>query len=233
MEKTELKELTKKYRDDIAARLQEIKASKIPFIIMVDGWNTAGKGFLINELIKSIDPRFFQVFVDKNDDEYSRYPFLYKYYLNIPEDGTFRFFDGTYMTDTISDCFAGKLAVDEYTARLHSINNFERTLTNNGYVILKLFLNISEKEQAKRLGVLGSKNNTAWRIKKSDRAQNANYKEWKRAFESFMSDTNTASMWHVIDSEKNSQLKYEAFKLLYETIDNALKAGKFCGAPYK
>ena len=227
------KELTKKYRDNIAAKLQQIKASKIPFVVMIDGWDAAGKGFLINELIKSIDPRFFKVFVDQEDKEFKRYPFLYRYYLNIPMDGTFCFCDGSYMTHSIRDCFAGKLPADAYNARIHSINNFERTLVNNGYVVLKLFLNISEKEQEKRFNRLKSKDETAWRVEKEDLFQHANYREWKRAYESFMADTNTSAMWHVIDVDKKSELKYEAFKLLSETVDAALAAGKYCGAPYQ
>jgi len=227
------KELAKQYRDEIAAKLQEIKASKIPFIVFIDGWNASGKGYVINELIKSIDPRFFEVVVDENTDEYARYPFLYKYFLNLPENGTFRFYDGSYMTNCVSDLFYGKIGVDEYNERIHAINDFERTLTNNGYVVLKLFLNISEKEQTKRLNKLLSDSSTQWRVKKSDLAQNSNYKTWKKAFNSFMSDTNTSSMWHVIDAASKSEKKYEAFKLLSETIDKALAAGKFDGAPYQ
>ena len=228
------KDLTKQYRDDIAARLQEVKASKIPFVVIVEGWNAAGKGYVINELIKSIDPRFFKVFVDKYDDpEFNRYPFLYKYYLNLPEDGQFVFIDGGYMSDTIQDCFEGKLSSEEYAERINSINNFERTLVNNGYVVLKLFVNVSEKKQTKRMNELLEDKSTQWRVTKSDRLQNANYKAWKKAFDSFMEDTSKNSAWNIIDEDKRSAKKYAAFKLLKETIDKALKNGKFVGAPYK
>lgn len=227
------KEDTKAYRDNISARLQEIKAAGIPFIVLVEGWDTAGKGYLINELIKSIDPRFYNVYVEDGGEGFERYPFLYRYYQSMPANGTFRFMDGGYMESTVDDCLKGKLSKKQYEERIQSINNYERTLINNGYVVLKMFLDISEKEQKSRLEELASNKKSAWRVKKADRFQNANYKAFKKSYETFMKDTNEFSQWVILDAKKQSELKFNAFKLLSDTIDNALANGKFIGKPYE
>lgn len=223
----------KEYRDAISGKLQEIKEKGIPFVVFIDGWDSAGKGYTINELIKSIDPRFYSVVSDKTYAEFERFPFLYRYYVQLPIDGTFKIFDGSYMTTTISDCFKGNLSVDDYHARIKSINDFERTLQGNGYVVLKLFLNISEKEQLKRMNKSLSTGYKSWKITKEDRSQNANYKNWKKSFESFMADTSVNSEWHVLDATDKKDVKLEALKLLYETIEIALAKGKIVGEPYE
>ena len=233
-EKEARKELTKRYRDNISAKLQDIKASGIPFIVMLEGWDTAGKGYILNELIKSIDPRFYSVYVeDAESEEYSRYPYLYRYYQAIPQNGTFRFMDGAYMSDTLWDCFSAKLSSEEYETRIRSINNFERTLVNNGYVVLKMFLNITEKEQAKRIAELSEDKKSSWRVKDTDLFQNANYKAWRKGFASFMNDTKEFAPWNIIDAKSKGELKYQAFKLLSDTIDAALAGGRFNGPAYE
>jgi len=232
-EKELKKEAVKKYRDNIALKLQDIKASKIPFVVLVEGWDTAGKGYIINELIKSIDPRFYSVYVEQGGKGYERYPFLYRYYQQLPLDGCFKFFDGAYMQSTVADCMAGKMSNKAFDERVECINNFERTLVNNGYIVLKIFLDISEKEQKERIDELASSKKSSWRVTKDDLIQNSNYKAWKKNFEAFMSSTELSSKWNVIDAKKNSDLKYEAFKLLSDSIDKALAAGKFSGPAYE
>ena len=111
----------KEYRDAISGKLQEIKEKGIPFVVFIDGWDSAGKGYTINELIKSIDPRFYSVVSDKTYAEFERFPFLYRYYVQLPIDGTFKIFDGSYMTTTISDCFKGNLSVDDYHEQFHPL----------------------------------------------------------------------------------------------------------------
>ena len=58
-----------------------IKDKKIPVLIVVEGWGTSGKGTLISNIIKNIDPRFFKVCnIEQRTAEEKRYPFLKKYF---------------------------------------------------------------------------------------------------------------------------------------------------------
>ena len=227
------KEAIKHYRDNITAKLREIKAAKIPFIVQIEGWSAAGKGYILNELIKSIDPRFYNVYVEDDEKDRSRYPFLYDYFNSIPQNGNFRFMDGGYMQATINDCFYNDLSKSEYKQRIKSLNNYERSLVNNGYVIIKMFLDISEKEQKERLTDLIDSKKHSWRVTSKDILQNANYKAWKKAYKSFMVDNSDYVPWHIIDAKKDKDLRYEAFKLLSDSIDEALAAGKFTGKEYE
>ena len=84
--KDELKERLKEQRDELFEKQMLIKEKKLPVMIIVEGWGTAGKGTLISNIIKNIDPRFFKVFnVDTRTREERRYPFLKRYFDLIPE----------------------------------------------------------------------------------------------------------------------------------------------------
>ena len=231
--KEEKKLEIKKYRDNISGKLQEIKESKIPFVIIVEGWHASGKGMLVNELIKNIDPRFYSVFVEDSERLEDRYPFMYPYFNAIPENGKFTFYEGAYMQNIVDKCFTGEIPADLYRARLRNINNFERQLKNNGYVVIKMFLDVSKKEQAKRLKELNAAKETGWRLNDKSYLQNANHKAWKKAFKSFIEDTSYFAPWHVIEAESKTEIKYQGFKILSDAIDEALKNGKYNGEEYK
>ena len=80
------------------------------------------------------------------------------------EKGKFTFYEGAYMQNIVDKCFTGEIPADLYRARLRNINNFERQLKNNGYVVIKMFLDVSKKEQAKRLKELNEAKETGWRL---------------------------------------------------------------------
>ena len=59
-------------REKLAAQQQSVMAAKLPLVVLVEGWDCAGKGHLINELISEMDPRFYRVAVYKRVPEVLR-----------------------------------------------------------------------------------------------------------------------------------------------------------------
>ena len=88
--------------------------------------------------------------MDKPSSDTRRYPFLYRYLVEIPEAGKFRFFDTCWMEEVTNGFYSGELSKEDYEHRIESINTTERQLTDNGYLIMKFFFQITKKEQKKR-----------------------------------------------------------------------------------
>lgn len=129
-----------------------LKEHKIPVIVLFEGWGASGKGSTISKVIKNIDPRFFKVAtMSAPTEEDLRKPFLYRYFREIPEAGKFTFLDSGWMDQTCRERMDKKLKGDNYSKRIDSIRRFERQLTDNGYVLLKFFMQIDRKEQEKRM----------------------------------------------------------------------------------
>ena len=63
MKKAERKEEAKRLQDKLTALQISLKETKLPVIVLIEGWAAAGKGSLINDLISEIDPRFSSVFI--------------------------------------------------------------------------------------------------------------------------------------------------------------------------
>ena len=78
----------------------QVKEKKLPVMVVLDGWDAAGKGSVLGKVIKELDPRFFDVrTMDKPSEDELRRPFMYKYFSQIPEAGKFMFLDGSWMDE--------------------------------------------------------------------------------------------------------------------------------------
>ncbi len=224
---------TKRLQTLLTAQQPALREAKQPVVVLVEGWAAAGKGGLINKLISDIDPRFSSVFsLDADRRDADRYPFLYPFFSALPENGKMLFMDGGWMEAAVRDRLCGGLSKEEYRQRILSVNRFERQLRDNGYLVLKLFLHISEKEQAKRQKGLLADKETAWRVSDYDRRQNREYDRFRKAYEEFMTATGDVFPWHVVDGSAGKR-NYDGFRLLTEAIAASLAAGKICGEPFE
>ena len=229
-----LKAEVKALRERLAARQQEVREKKLPIIVLVEGWSAAGKGSLINELISEIDPRNYNVVSPVITPEAeTRYPFLYPYAKAIPENGKIMFYDSGWMEDCVRKILHRDITRDEYKKRVRAVNEFERQLRDGGYLVLKLFLDISQSEQHKRMSALRESYETEWRVTQEDLWQHREYKAFKDAYESFMDKTGKTVPWHVLDGSKRTLAARDALKLLMEQIDGALEKGRYVGKPFK
>ena len=229
-QKAELKAL----REKLMGQQQEIRATGLTIIVLVEGWATAGKGSLINELISELDPRFYNVTTHRIDPEAeSRYPFLYPYARAIPENGKIMIYDAGWMEDCVRKLMRREITKDEYKNRVRAVNEFERQLRDGGYLILKLFLDIDQDEQRKRIRAFRENFETEWRVSADDLWQHREYKLFRETYEAFMDKTGKLIPWHVLDGGKKTASACEALCLLTDMIDKALEKGRYVGKPFE
>lgn len=85
----ELKQRIREAGEKLAAQQNQIKEHKIPVLVLMEGWGTAGKGSLIGEVIKYLDPRFFKVAaMNVPTEEEKRKPFLTGIFRRFPKPGS-------------------------------------------------------------------------------------------------------------------------------------------------
>ncbi len=225
MTKDELKAKIREERDHLFSSQMKIKDGKLPVMVIFEGWNAAGKGEIIGKVIRNIDPRFFKVATmdrQPSEDE-KRYPFLYRFMKEIPEAGKFRFFDTCWMEEVVDGVMGGTISEEDYKKRVHSVNVLERQLCDNGYLVIKFFFHISQKEQKKRLKKLSESKDTKWRVDREDLFQNKNYESFLDLYERYLGDTNESrTPWYIIDAENQKMAEYQVLSFLNQGIDIAL-----------
>ena len=226
--KDELKERLSKSQNRLYDLQMKIKERKLPVLVLFEGWSAAGKGSMIGKIIKNIDPRFFKVAtMSAPTEEETRRPFLYRYMKEIPEEGQFTFLDSGWMEQTAKDVLKGVLSGEDYEKRIESIKRFERQLTDNGYLVLKFFMEIDKEEQKTRMQKLLDKTDTSWRVTGFDKWQNEHYKKCEKVFDRYLKDTNLpTSPWYIIDAGNKKWAELQVLETLVSNIDTALQNQK-------
>ena len=212
------------YRSELAKRQQIIKDAKLPVIVILEGWGTSGKGSALGSIIKFMDPRFFRVYnMDVLTEDEKRKPFLYRHAIKMPEYGQFSFFDGGVMDEVTKDYLHKRISKKEYEKRVNSIINFERQLRDNGYLVVKFFLNVDKKTQKERIESLLSDKNTKWRVTKDDIWQNKHYDECRKLYKKYIKATDSkACPWHEIESKDKDEVERFIANTIIAGIDDAL-----------
>lgn len=202
----------------------KLKDGKVPVLIMLEGFCGAGKGSLLSKIIKELDPRFFKVdTIDKPSEDELRKPFLYKYFRRIPEAGRIEFFEGGWMDEVVEARICKEITEKEYRDKIDSIRRFERSLSDNGYLVLKFFVNIDEREQKKRFEELEASKNTRWRVTKKDWFQNKKFDKYVDAYDEYMNDTSlSCAPWYIIDGKHKKWALLQTLDIINQGIDTAL-----------
>jgi polyphosphate:AMP phosphotransferase len=219
--KEELKERMEKARGRLYDLQMKIKEHKLPVLVLFEGWGASGKGSTIGKVIRNIDPRFFKVatMASPSEDDL-RHPFLYRYMKVIPEAGKFTFLDGGWMEETVKDYLSGDLDDMAYAGRIESIKRFERQLTDNGYVLLKFFMQIDQKEQERRIEGLKENKDTRWRVSEYDSWQNEHYRKCTKVFSRYLAETNMSTApWYIIDADSRKWAELQVLETMISGIE--------------
>ena len=224
----ELEERLSVAREKLSTQQMKIKEKRLPVLVLFEGFGAAGKGSMIGKVIRNIDPRFFKVTtMNEPSEEEKRKPFLYRYFVQIPEAGKFKFLDGGWMEEVTRERLSGSLNDTAYKSRVDSVKRFERQLTDNGYLVLKFFFSISKKEQEKRLKRLEEDKNTRWRVSEGDFWQNKHYEKCMDVYEQYLCDTNQSTApWYLVDAKDKKWAELQVLEVLVSGIDTALKNTK-------
>ncbi len=220
------KDLTKELEKNLSSLQQKIRAEKLPVIILLEGWGASGKGTLISDMIKMLDPRFFKVYSTMPATEAERrYPMMKRYWENIPEYGAISVLDRSWYQELAIAKMEEGISDEEYARRIGSVNTFERQLSDDGYLIIKFFLHISRKEQKKRFLKLKEDSSTKWRVTELDKKRHKNYDSYYRQFDDMLAKTNTPHCpWRIIDTTDRSFTRFQVFNILVSQIANAVNA---------
>jgi polyphosphate kinase 2 (PPK2 family) len=220
------KDMTKQLEQNLSVLQQKIRDKKLPVIILLEGWGASGKGQLISDIIKMLDPRFFKVYSTMPANEYEkRYPLMKRFWANIPEYGTMSILDRSWYQELAIAKLEEGISEEEYERRVRSVNIFERQLTDDGCLIIKFFLHISRQEQKKRFVKLKEDSATKWRVTELDKKRNKNYDIYYKQFDDMLVKTDTPyCRWKIIDTTDRQFTRFQVFNVLVSQIANAVNS---------
>jgi AMP-polyphosphate phosphotransferase len=201
--KQDYDKLEPKLRTEVLALQAQARDAKIATFILVNGVNGAGKGEAVNTLYEWMDPRYLRTFTfepDRTDDELAR-PDYWRYWTKLTPRGVVGIYFGNWYTDPIVGRVNKTMRKGDFEVALTRINAFERALTDDGAVLVKLWFHLSKKEQKKKFAELLDDKRTRWRVTKQDLADHERYSKFRNVSERALRETSTGyAPWIIVES---------------------------------
>jgi len=192
-------------------------------LVVLEGWDASGKGGSIRRLVAPLDPRHVTVapFSTPTERE-ARHHFLWRFFPSLPGHGGMSVFDRTWYGRVLVERIEDLVAPDAWERAYGEINSFERSLVDEGVVIIKLFLHISADEQLRRFEDRQSDPLKNWKLTEDDWRNRSMRAAYHEAIDDMLDRTDTdAAPWHVIPAES----KHFARVAVIETVNRELERG--------
>jgi len=192
-------------------------------IVVLEGWDTAGKGGLIRRMTVKLDPRQARVWPigAPTPEEQGRH-YLRRFWLRLPEPGTIGVFDRSWYGRVLVERVEGLAKPGEWKRAYGEINEFERMLLDDGVRLVKLFLHIDREEQIKRFRERLDVPYKRWKLTQDDIRNHLKWDDYVAAAEQMFERTSRPrAPWHLIPANH----KWYARIAGMETIAEALSEG--------
>lgn len=230
MTKEEYKEKMPELETKLGELQRQCKHLGIPVMIVFEGFGASGKGVQIGKLIQSLDPRGFRVFAIKDETkEEQMHPFLWRFWTKTPERGRMAVYDGSWYRKVLINRFDKSTKERDISRDYESICAFERQLSDDGNVIIKLLLDIDRQEQKKRFDKLLDNKEAAWRVSKGDKERNKQFDRYQSMMEEMLQKTDTDyAPWTIIEAMDRrfatAKIYTVVIKALAEKIEKVVQA---------
>jgi len=208
------------------AQLDLLQSKKFPVIILLAGVDCAGKGETMNLLHEWMDPRHIESHAlrELTDEERDRPP-MWRYWRDLPPKGKIGIFIGSWYSAPLVDNVYGTTKNAELDQQLDRITRFETMLCNEGALILKFWLHLSESQQKKRLKKLEEDPKTRWRVKESDWKNFKLYDRFRTVSERMLRTTSTPEApWTIVEGADERYRALTIGKVILEAMRRRLDA---------
>ena len=198
------------------------------FSAMIDfaGVDGAGKGTTVNLLHGWMDTRLIatNAYAPPTDVERLQ-PRFWRFWRDLPRTGRIAFNLRARYSRPFLDRVYGRISDLEYFAELKRIQTFERTLADDGMLILKFWMHLSRDAQEQRLESLAADPETAWRVSEKDWEHWKMYDRFVETAERTITETHTDfAPWHIIEGTDRNYRLLAVAETLLEALSSRLAA---------
>lgn len=240
------KEAYKAEYDELIQKLvvlqQRAITEGVGLVVLFEGWNGAGKGSRISDLMYNLDARATSVYVSPDADvEAARelsalgygvssyYPLMKEYWDALGKRGHITFYDRGWYTKATELLLArnpAELVLPKGGTRhyLESIEDFERGLSRDGYVVVKFFMHVRKKAQKKRLDRLYDDKATRWRVPEKKLVSTKDYDEAFELYDKLLEGSDYEfAPWVLVNGEDKRAANLQIARTLVDAIEGALE----------
>jgi PPK2 family polyphosphate:nucleotide phosphotransferase len=208
---------------------------KYAVLVCLQGMDAAGKDSLIREVFKDFNARGVVVHSFKVPTDLEKnHDYLWRHYIALPARGKFGVFNRTHYENVLvtrvhPNYILGENLPDVHSvndvnesfwdARFEQINNFEKTIADNGTIIFKFFLNLSKEEQKHRQLRRLRKTSKNWKFSAGDLDERDLWSDYMRCYEDILNRTSKEyAPWFIIPSDDKPSARLTVASIMLQEL---------------
>lgn len=194
-------------------------------VAVFEGWDAAGKGGAIRRITGAIDARLYRVIsVAAPTDEENAQHYLWRFWRQLPRAGYFTVYDRSWYGRVLVERVEKFCTHQEWGRAYQEINSFEQQLAENGTIVLKFWVHISQEEQLRRFK---ERQKIPWKQYKLTEEDWRNRERWdayKHAVNDMVARTSTAyAPWTLVPGNDKWFARVNILETFCDRLESELK----------
>jgi AMP-polyphosphate phosphotransferase len=197
-----------------------------PVCVVFEGWDASGKGGAIKRLVAPLDPRHVRVaqFGAPSYDE-KRHHFLWRFWPVLPGWGGMAVFDRSWYGRVLVERVEGYATEEQWRRAYREIVDFERTLADEGMIIVKFWLHLSPAEQLSRFKARERDPLKAWKLTAEDWRNRKKRRQYEAAVAEMLDRTeHPAAPWVLVEAEDKRWARVKVIESVVAAIEAGMAA---------
>lgn len=193
-------------------------------VLAFEGMDAAGKGGAIRTLTTALDARQYTVIpVSAPTAAELAHPYLWRFWLNVPERGEFAIFDRSWYGRVLVERVRGFTPEPDWRRAYDEINEFELQLAESETIVHKFWMAVGKDEQLKRLKARQNDPLKRFKVDQEDWVNRDFYASYQVAAQEMIRRTNTAhAPWTSVAADDKKSARLQVLRAVCDAIETRL-----------
>ncbi len=193
-------------------------------IIVLEGWDTAGKGGVVRRLGWALDPRSFKVHATAAPvGREKSLHYLQRFWEHLPEHGQIVVFDRSWYGRVLVERVEGYATAMEWRRAYREINDFERMLVEDETRLVKVFFHITSEEQVHRFHARLTDPLKRWKLSYEDFRNHGRWQDYEVAIEDMVEMTSTKQApWYLVPANDKPFGRLATFRIIADRLSQGV-----------
>ena len=195
-------------------------ASGARIIVVFEGRDTAGKGGVISRITQRVSPRVFKhVALPAPSDREKSQLYVQRYLTHFPAAGEIVLFDRSWYNRAGVERVMGFCTEDEYERFIRIVPAVEHLIIENGIILLKYFLDVSQPEQRRRFEARIKDPLKHWKLSPMDTESVRRWWDYTRAYQEMIRGTDSSyAPWYLLPADDKRRARLNLISHMLDKI---------------
>ena len=211
----------KPYQAELIKLQKYLEDTNQKMIILFEGRDAAGKGGTIRRVTRYMNEKHYRIVaLGKPTEEQKTQWFYQKYISHFPRGGEIVLFDRSWYNRAMVESVFGFCTKKEYDDFMKGVKGFEKDLTRQGIILIKLYFSVTKDEQARRFERRKTDPLRQWKLSEIDVQAQDRWDDFTNTKYHMIKQTHSHNApWTVIRSNDKHKARFEALKVILNSVN--------------